>query len=90
MEVQAGMDVVALRKQYGKAFSMRGGINKFILFGTKDDIRKELERVAPVAEEGGFMPMIDHSVPTGVTFENFCIYMELKKEILGVCPGRNE
>jgi hypothetical protein len=84
MEVNAGMDVVALRKQYGKAFSMRGGINKFILFEGKDAMRRELERVAPVVEDGGYMPMIDHSVPTGVTFKDFCVYMELKREILGI------
>lgn len=84
MEVKSGLDVVALRKQYGRAFSMRGGIDKFILFDSPDAMRRELERIAPVAEDGGYMPMIDHSVPPGVSFENFCRYMELKQEILGV------
>jgi len=84
MEVKAGMDVAALRQQYGRAFSMRGGIDKFVLFDGPDAMCRELERVAPIVEEGGYMPMIDHSVPPGVTFDNFCRYMELKREILGV------
>jgi hypothetical protein len=84
MEVNANMDVVALRRRYGHSFSMRGGINKFILLQDKDAMRRELERIAPVMHDGGYMPMIDHSVPTGVSFENFCLYMELKKEILGI------
>ena len=52
-------------------------------------MRRELERVAPVVEDGGYMPMIDHSVPSGVTFDAFCRYMELKQEILGIrCEPR--
>jgi len=84
MEVQANMDVVALRSEFGHEFTMRGGIDKTVLLRGTDEMRRELERVAPVVEDGGYMPMIDHSVPTGVTFENFCIYMELKREILGI------
>ena len=89
MEVRAGMDVAALRRQFGHAFSMRGGIEKMILFEGDDVMRRELERVAPVVEDGGYMPMIDHSVPSGVTFDAFCRYMELKQEILGIrCEPR--
>jgi len=84
MEFKANMDVVALRKEYGRSFTMRGGINKHALLEGKDAIRRELERVAPVVQDGGYMPMIDHSIPEGVPFEVFCEYMELRREILGV------
>jgi len=84
MEAKANVDVVALRREYGRSFTMRGGINKHALLAGKDAIRRELERVAPVVEDGGYMPMIDHSIPEGIPFEDFCAYMELKHEILGV------
>jgi hypothetical protein len=86
LEVKAGMDVVALRREYGKSMTMRGGIDKHVLFQGQDAIRRELERVAPVAREGGYIPMIDHSIPPGVPFEDYCAYVRLKSEILGV-PG---
>ncbi len=82
MEVKAGMDVVALRKEYGRSLTMRGGIDKHVLFRGQEAIRRELERVAPVAEEGGYLPMIDHSIPPGVPFEDYGYYIEIKKEIL--------
>jgi uroporphyrinogen decarboxylase len=84
LEVNAGMDVVALRARYGKSFSLRGGINKYALLEGRDAIDRELERVAPVAEDGAYLPTLDHHVPRGVTFENYAYYMEQKKKVLGV------
>jgi uroporphyrinogen decarboxylase len=84
MEVNAGMDVVALRKQYGHAFSMRGGINKYALLESKAAIERELDRVAPVVQDGGYIPHLDHQIPCGVTFENFCYYVEQKRKLLGI------
>jgi len=84
LEVHAGMDVVALRRRYGHAFSMRGGVDKFALLRGKDAIDRELERVAPVVQDGGYIPHLDHQIPAGVTFESFCYYMERKKELLGL------
>ncbi len=89
MEVNAGMDVVALRRQYGQAFSMRGGINKYALLGGKEAIDRELDRIAPVVQEGGYIPSIDHGVPNGVTFEDLCYYHERKRQLLGT-PARAE
>jgi len=83
LEPFAGMDVVALRRQYGQAFSMRGGVDKHVLARGRDAIVRELERVAPVVEEGGYVPHLDHQVPD-CRFEDYCFYQEKKREILGV------
>ncbi len=85
MEYKAGMDVVRVRAEFGHSFSMRGGINKYALLEGKDAIDRELDRIAPVVQDGGYIPMLDHHVPEGVTFDNFCYYIEKKKELLG-CP----
>jgi uroporphyrinogen decarboxylase len=85
MEVNAGMDVAEVRRQYGKDLAMMGGINKYALMKDKDAIDRELDRVAPVVQGGGYIPMLDHGVPPGIPFENYCYYMERKRELLG-CP----
>ena len=43
-EPAAGMDILRLRKQYGTQLALKGGIDKFSLRGTKEDIRCELEK----------------------------------------------
>ena len=42
-EPAAGMDVVAVRKEYGKRLAMLGGIDKHVLRQSKADIDRELE-----------------------------------------------
>ena len=84
MEVAAGMDVVDLRKRYGRDLLMTGGIDKRVLAWGKEAIDEELERKIPLAHEGGYIPTIDHSIPFDVPYENFAYYWERKKELLGI------
>jgi len=84
MEVQAGNDVVAYRKKYGKDLLMAGGFDKRALSQGKRAIDAELARIMPVVEGGGYIPTIDHSIPPDVPYENFVYYWERKKELLGV------
>jgi uroporphyrinogen decarboxylase len=83
MEYKAGMDVAALRAEYGHAFSMQGGIDKHALLKGRDAIDRELDRVAPVVQDGGYIPKLDHQIPRGIRFDDFCYYMERKKQMLG-------
>jgi len=48
----------------------------------KKAIDEELERLHPLVEKGGYIPMVDHRVPPDVSFENYLYYIEKKKEIL--------
>lgn len=84
MEVKANMRVEELRGEYGHAFSMRGGIAKGAIVEGKDAIDRELDRVAPVVQDGGYIPMLDHGIPPDTPFDNFCYYIEQKKKLLGV------
>lgn len=84
LEVAAGMDVVALRKEYGKAVRMIGGFDKRILASTPDRVRKELERIRPVIEGGGYIPGCDHGVPPDVPFENYRCFINTLKAMYGV------
>ena len=87
-EPNAGMDVVETRKKYGEKLAMLGGIDKFVLFKDKEDIRKELEyKMQPMMREtGGMIFSLDHRIPNGVPLENYRFYVSLGREILGLEP----
>jgi len=78
-----GADPVKYRKQYGKNLLMMGGFDKHILARSKSDIEKEVRRLAPLVEEGGFIPMPDHRVPPDVPLDNYLFYLETARKIWG-------
>lgn len=76
-EVAAGMDPVALRRQFGRDLRMGGGFDKRIVSRGPDAVRQELARLSPVFCEGGFVPGIDHSVPADVSWDHYRAYIDL-------------
>ena len=83
-EVQAGMDVVEVRRQYGRDLRMWFGMDKRALARGPQAIDAEIRRVRPLIEEGGYIPGPDHSLPPDVSFANYCYFMERLRE---VCEG---
>ena len=84
MEVAAGNDLVELRREYGRDLLMTGGIDKRVLARDRRAIDDELAARIPLAEQGGYIPHIDHGIPHDVPYENFAYYWERKKELLGI------
>jgi len=78
-EVQSGMDVVAIRKQYGRDLAILGGIDKRALVPGGETMRREIDRVMPLVEDGGYIPELDHSVPLDISWPNFIEYVEYLK-----------
>jgi uroporphyrinogen-III decarboxylase len=79
-EVQAGMDVVAIAKQYPQ-LGIMGGIDKRALAKDRDSIKKEVKRVVPFfLERGRFIPTLDHTVPPDVPLENFRYYLDCVRQ----------
>jgi hypothetical protein len=66
-EVQSGMDVLEVRKKYGKDLRIWGGIDKRSLAAGPAAIDTELLRVRPLMREGGYLPHTDHSCPPDIT-----------------------
>lgn len=86
-EPGANMDIVEIRKKYGNKLTLKGGIDKYVLRGTKEDIRKELEyKMCDITKGGGTVFGIDHRIPNGVPIENYRYYVNLGREILGLEP----
>ncbi len=82
LEVAAGEDPVALRKEYGKDLHLCGGIDKRVLAQDTKAIDEELEKKVPfLIESGGWIPSIDHAVPPDVPFGNYMHYLARLKEM---------
>lgn len=75
-------DAFKLREIYGRDVLLFGGVNKIALIHGKESIDRELERIQPLIEQGGYIPTVDHRVPPDVSFENYLYYLEKRKEIL--------
>ena len=81
-EVQAGMDVLAVRKKYGRNLRMWSGVDKRPLTVGLEAINKELERVKPLIDDGGCIPMPDHSATPDTPYQNYGYFLEHLKNIL--------
>jgi hypothetical protein len=85
LEQAAGNDVVAMRKKYGKELILSGAIDKRSLAKGKDAIKAEvISKVPFLLEQGGYFPSVDHTVPPDVSFENYCYYVNLLREVAGL------
>jgi uroporphyrinogen decarboxylase len=82
LEVKAGMDLVALKREYGDRLAFMGGIDVRAMANPDPAaIEREIRTKIPVAKEGGgYIYHSDHSVPSNVSFAQYCRVMELVKE----------
>jgi len=81
-EVQAGMDIRQIREQYPKGFAIIGGLDKRALSVSEEAIRKEVDAKVPVTlRQGGFIPMLDHSVPTNVPLRLFRYFVDYVRSV---------
>lgn len=80
-EVAAGMDVVAIGKQYPR-LQIWGGIDKRALARGFKAIDAELERVIPpMKKRGGYAAGLDHGIPSDVSLENHRYFIKKLKEL---------
>jgi hypothetical protein len=82
-EVQAGMDVNAVRKEFGSSFMMFGGIDKKEIAKGGEKLRAEVDRIMPAVEKGGYIPELDHSVHPDIDWPTFCDYLDYLSKRLG-------
>jgi uroporphyrinogen decarboxylase len=69
----AGMDLKAVKEQYGDRFCIIGNVDssRTLPFGTPDDVEKEAsEAIKIAAPGGGFVLASDHSLHDGIPLEN--------------------
>ena len=83
LEVAAGVDPFAWRKEFGLELRLRGAIGKQPLVEGGAAIDQELERIKPLLDQGGFIPHLDHLVPPDISYKNYCQYLEKKRKLIG-------
>ena len=76
------MDPIALRRRYGRDLRLYGGVDKRELAKGPAAIDAHLATLAPLVEDGGFIPTVDHTVPPDVSLADFTYYMRRKQDLL--------
>jgi len=83
LEVAAGCDPYAWRREFGRELRIRGAIAKAPLVEGGAAIDRELDRIRPLLEQGGVIPHLDHLVPPDISYANYCTYLEKKRKLIG-------
>ncbi len=82
LERAADQDPLRLRRTFGRRLRLWGGVDKRELARGPEAIDAHLRAMAPLIEEGGFIPTVDHSVPPDVSWPNFRHYLDSKLKLL--------
>lgn len=83
LEVAAGVDPYAWRREFGRDLRLRGGIAKAPLVEGGTAIDREVERIRPLLEQGGCIPHLDHLVPPDIPYKHYCEYLDKKRKLIG-------
>ncbi len=84
LERAADQDPLRLRRRFGRALRLWGGVDKRVLAQGRPQIEAHLRALIPLIEEGGFIPTVDHLVPPDVSWSNFQYYLECKRRLLAL------
>ena len=76
-------DPIRYRREYGRDLLILGGFDKHILAQSKEAIEREVHRLAPLVEEGGYIGFCDHRVPPDVPLENYLFYLQTVRRVWG-------
>ena len=86
LEVASGIHPENLRREF-PGIRMMGGVDKTVLNKGKDAVKKEMKKLKALADEGGFIPHVDHRVQADVSYQDYLVYLEIKRDIFGI-PNR--
>jgi hypothetical protein len=76
------MDYRSLRQEFGRSLRLIGGIDLDVLRTGKEAICREIEeKVPPLLEQGGYIPLADGRVRKEIPFENYVYYRQLLEKV---------
>jgi len=85
LEVNSGMDVRTLKKQYGKKLFLVGNLDKREIAKGGEAMRKEIDSKLPLMKEtGGYIAGLDHLVHIEFTLQRFKEYSDYLKTKLTI------
>ncbi|MCX6991712.1 MAG: hypothetical protein NT011_01060 [Kiritimatiellaeota bacterium] len=71
LQASTGLNVVELRKKYGRRLAFYGNISAPKMAGPLDVLEEEIKSKVVIARDGGYIFHSDHSVPPDVSFERY-------------------
>jgi uroporphyrinogen decarboxylase len=84
LEQASGMDPLRLRRKFGKALKLAGGLDKMEIAKGPAAIERELRRkIPPLLEQGGYIPHLDHTFSPEISFKDALYYVALKLKLTG-------
>ena len=83
IEVAAGNDLNEFRRTFGRKIGYVGGVDKRAMAKGGAVLRAEMERLAPVVRDGGYLPSCDHGIPGDVSWPNMIEYSRLLARLTG-------
>jgi uroporphyrinogen decarboxylase len=69
-------DPMAMRRRYGKALRIYGGINKIEIARGRAAIDAEIKRRLPLMRAGGCVPLPDHLVIPETSLDDYRYYLD--------------
>jgi hypothetical protein len=79
-EIAAGSDPLVLRRRF-PGCRLMGGLDKRKIASGREGIDGELERIRPVLDQGGYIPMLDHFVPPDVSYDDYRYYLDRRRKL---------
>jgi len=76
-----GADPLALRRKFGKPLRMMGGVDKHLITKNPPALERELQRLRPLVDEGGFIPLPDHRIPPDCSLQQFRAYVKIFRSV---------
>jgi hypothetical protein len=81
LEAKAGLDVVALRREYGHRIAFCGNMDVLTwALGSEEELRRVVLTKLNAAKGGGFIFQSDHSVPGNISARNYEYVINLVRE----------
>jgi hypothetical protein len=81
LEAKAGLDVVALKRKFGRRWAFNGNIDVRVLAtNDREKVRREILTKLNAAKGGGYILQSDHSVPDDVAPATYDYVMQLVRE----------
>jgi len=81
LEAKAGLDVVELKRQFGKRWAFNGNLDVRVLaMNDRDKVRREVLTKLNAAKGGGYILQSDHSIPDNVAPATYNYIIQLVRE----------
>lgn len=78
-----GGNIKTWRDMYGKEIRGVGGMNKHVFAEDYEAVDREIERLKPLVDLGGYIPCPDHRIPPTAKWENVQYYCDRMRKVFG-------